>query len=76
MGVPLQQINELGNGESGLTDDASESSTMNVAAVHWDGDFARGVGRMNEPAVATRGPRHYKPRPLESTDDLSGPERR
>jgi hypothetical protein len=75
-GIPLQQINELGDGESGLADDAPESFTMNVAAVHWDGNFAGGVGRMNEPAVATRGSRHYKTSPLESTDDLSGSERR
>jgi hypothetical protein len=42
--IPLQQIDELSDGESGLADDAPESSTMNVAAVHWDRDFAGGVG--------------------------------
>ena len=65
--IPLKHFEELGSRKASLGNDASQGSAFDVAAVHWNGDFARRIGRMDQPTVASRSSGNREPRTLQRT---------
>ena len=69
--LPVDQFNELAHRQSGLSNDAAQSSATQIVGVYRDGHLAGRVGRMNQATVTSGSPRNNKPSSFKSTNDLS-----